>query len=250
MTDQAATPAAASRMCDGPNSPGTASANAAAIGSSATAASAVASRGEPARLNSAPSTVATATAADGVQPDRRVGDHPVHNGQRGGHEDQADGGQRGGPLDVPYTPGAFAGNGEDHRGVGDVLDDARRRRAHRDRLQCQQITIDDTYRVQGGLETERCATDGRQAQKLCRISTGFVGRGDDALHRRQDFPQRKLGRQRHSVSRPPPSASPVASGEHGDAHDRHHRVVGCDQRRIWHSSSLCLGCSSKSLVTA
>ena len=58
-----------------------------------------------------------------------------------------------------YTIGAYKvlkdGSIETEDGIGDVLDDARRRRTGRYRLQRQQVTVDHTDRVEGRVEAVR-----------------------------------------------------------------------------------------------
>ena len=134
MTDQAATPAAASRTCAAPKAPGTASAKAAASGASATTASAVANRGDSGPAQQGAEHRGHRDPGDGEQADRGAGDDPVSGGECGHHEDQADDGECGGALNVCCAPGSFTGDGEDRRGVGDVLDDPRSGWAQGNRL--------------------------------------------------------------------------------------------------------------------
>ena len=72
MIDHAVTPAAASSTCAAPNSPGTASANAAATGTSAVTASAVPNPGTGPGATRAASTVSDGDTGKGEQPGRHA----------------------------------------------------------------------------------------------------------------------------------------------------------------------------------
>ena len=94
-----------------------------------------------------------------------------------GQQDQTDDGDAGAALDVRCTPRPFARRGEDHRGVGDVLDDARRGRTDGNGLQGQQVTVDDADGVQGGVQAERRTADRCQRQRdvACQSSASSFG---------------------------------------------------------------------------
>jgi hypothetical protein len=88
----------------------------------------------------------------------------VRHGQGRGDEHQTEHRERRAALDLGDAPRLGACRREDDGGVGDVLDDARRRCARRDRLQRKEITVDDADGVQCGVQAERRPSDGRQAQ--------------------------------------------------------------------------------------
>ena len=109
---------------------------------------------------------------------------------------------------------------EDHRGVGDVLDDAGRGRAGGNRLQRKQITVDHSDGVQAGVQAERRATDRAPGSagtprraSVSRVGRRWTPREPPALHRGQDLAQRQLRGQCH--------LGDPAVGQNGDAHDRH-----------------------------
>ena len=97
------------------------------------------------------------------------------------------------------APGLAPRGREDHGGVGDVLDNARRGRADGHRLQREQITVDYADGIQAGVQAERRAADGRQAQlrklipgvliKVTRVASMSVlgDRNHQTLYCGQDF---------------------------------------------------------------
>ena len=127
-------------------------------------------------------------------------------------------------LDMRGPPGLQPGCREDHRRVGDVLDDARRGRPGRDRLQSQQVTIDDADCTETGVQAERRAADRSKAEPSggprfggSTAVTGLIlrdGRNHQTLNRREDFAQRQLRRQCYF-------GQPTVS-EDRDPHDGYH----------------------------